>query len=287
MKSYLSLTALAACLALVACEPTGSGSSSSASSTSTEASADASSDDLSASADMSDSETASSDSSSSVAMVDFPHHPAGELISGSGSGYTDRSNWAPGICFPLVDKGYANSQVYRPGGTSGGAGGQCDSSNYSYPWQDNFCETRSWNNVVCASGQGHQGQDIRPQSCQANKYWAVAVEDGVITQVGSYTVALTGSSSPHRIFRYLHMQVASLKVALGDHVVRGQKIGLVSNNMGSTATTIHLHFEIRVAQAETMPDGTLLTANSFVPPYTALVDAYQRKLAGPDCPVVE
>ena len=286
MKKSLALTTLAAFLALSACEPTGSGSSSSASASD---SSTATSDDASASDSFVASESAvtSSEESSSVAMVDFPHHPAGELISSSGSGYTDRSNWAPGICFPLVDKAYANSQVYRPGGTNGGGGGQCDSSNYSYPWQDNFCETRSWNNVVCASGQGHQGQDIRPETCVKNKYWAVATEDGVITQVGSYTVALTGNGSPHRIYRYLHMQSASLKVALGDHVVRGQKLGLVSNNMGDTATTIHLHFEIRVAQAEAMSDGTLLAASSFVPPYTALVDAYQRKLAGPDCPVVE
>lgn len=280
MKSFLPLLAAASMLALTACEPTGSGTSSSSSSSAT------ASDEASASEESMSSES-SSESSSSVAMVDFPHKPAGELISGSGSGYTDRSNWAPGICFPLADKAYANSQVYRPGGTSGGSGGQCDSSNYAYPWQDNFCETRSWNNVVCASGQGHQGQDIRPETCKANKHWALATEDGVITQVGSYTVALTGNGSPHRIYRYLHMQTASLKVAVGDHVVRGQKLGLVSNNMGDTATTIHLHFEIRVAQAETLGDGTLLTANSFVPPYTALVDAYQRKLAGPDCPIVE
>ncbi|MBW8879857.1 MAG: M23 family metallopeptidase, partial [Asticcacaulis sp.] len=157
----------------------------------------------------------------------------------------------------------------------------------SYPWQDNFCEARSWNNVVCTSGQGHQGQDIRPETCKANVNWALATENGVITQVGSYTVALTGDGSPHRIYRYLQMQSSTLKVKVGDHVVRGQKLGLVSNNMGDTPTTIHLHFEIRVAQAETMPDGTLLAANSFVPPYTALVDAYQRKLAGPDCAVVE
>ncbi|ESQ76351.1 hypothetical protein ABAC402_04430 [Asticcacaulis sp. AC402] len=220
-------------------------------------------------------------------MVDFPHDAAGDLIAGSGAGYTDVSNWAPGMCFPINGLAYANSQVYKAGGSNGPSGGQCASANYSYPWQDNFCETRSWNNVVCSTGQGHQGQDIRPATCAANTHWAVAAEDGVITQVGTYTVALTGNSSPHRIYRYLHLQSSSLRVAMGESVVRGQKIGLVSNNMGGTPTTIHLHFEIRVAQAETMGDGTLLAANSFVPPYTALVDAYQRKLAGPDCPVVE
>lgn len=212
------------------------------------------------------------------------------LISGSGSGYTEASNWAPGICFPLADTpAYANSQVYHPGGTAVPSNtNQCDATNYSYPWQDNFCESRSWTNPLCTSGQGHQGQDIRPKTCKANLYWAVAAEDGVITQVGSYTVALTGNETPHRIFRYLHMQTASLKVKLGDHVTRGQKLGLVSNNLGTSDgkpqyTTIHLHFEIRVAQSETLGDGTVLATNAFVPPYTALVDSYERKLNG-DCP---
>ncbi|MDC7684267.1 hypothetical protein PQU92_13330 [Asticcacaulis sp. BYS171W] len=81
-------------------------------------------------------------------------------------------------------------------------------------------------------------------------------------------------------------------MALHDTVVRGQKLGLVSNNLGVNSqgqqqyTTIHLHFEIRVGQTETLSDGTVLSADDFVPPYTALVDSYQRKLGG-DCPTVE
>ncbi|CAL4867334.1 hypothetical protein MMA231_01586 [Asticcacaulis sp. MM231] len=239
-----------------------------------------------------------SESASEVAMVDFPHGAATALVAGSGSGYTDISNWAPGICFPMAQTPvYANSQVYSPGGdhypttTASNHGVQCDPVNYAYPWKDNFCEARGWNNPVCASGQGHQGQDIRPTTCKANMYWAVAAEDGVVTQVGSYTVAVTGNGAPHRIYRYLHMQKSSVKVTVGDAVKRGQKLGLVSNNLGVSNgvqqyTTIHLHFEVRIAQAEQLADGTQLTANAFVPPYTALVDAYQRKLAG-DCPTVE
>jgi len=284
-------------LAVAACEPTGGTSGTSSSSVDSSAASAASSAESQASASLESSE--SSAASSSEAMVDFPHDPATQLISGSGSGYNDTSNWAPGICFPLAQTpDYANSQVYSPGGdhyptaSASNHGVQCDATNYSYPWHDNFCETRTqWTNPVCVAGTGHQGQDIRPTTCKANTYWAVATEDGVITQVGSYTVALTGSGSPHRIYRYLHMQKSTLRVAVGDHVVRGQKLGLVSNNLGVSNgvqqyTTIHLHFEVRIAQAETMADGTQLTANAFVPPYTALVDAYQRKLAG-DCPTVE
>ncbi len=239
-------------------------------------------------------ETSSSSSETSVAA--FPYEPATELVANSGQGYTDTSNWAPGICFPIAALAYANSQVYSPGGDhypsyGHASGSQCDAKNYAYPWHDNFCEARSWSNVMCKSGNGHQGQDIRPQTCKAKLYWAVAVEDGTITQVGSYTVALTGTDTPHRIFRYLHLDSASLKVKVGDHVVRGQKIGLVSDNFGTSNgkpqhTTIHLHFEVRIAQSETLPDGTVLAASSFVPPYNALVDAYSRHLAG-DCQAVE
>jgi len=233
-------------------------------------------------------DTSASESSSSEAVthIDFPHAEPAALLAGSGSGYTDVSNWAPNMCFPLADEGFANSQVYGKGGSNGGGGSQCDSPNYSYPWRDNFCESRSWTNVFCGSGQGHQGQDIRPKTCAKDTYWAVAAEDGTVTSIGTYTVTLVGDGSPHRIYRYLHMQTASLKVAAGDHVARGQKLGKVSNNMGSTPTTIHLHYEIRIAQQETGADGTVYAAQTFVPPYTALVDAYQRKLAG-DCPTLE
>ncbi|WKL56147.1 M23 family metallopeptidase [Asticcacaulis sp. ZE23SCel15] len=223
----------------------------------------------------------------------FPYDPPTQLIAGSGASYTNTKNWAPGICFPLADTpSYANSQVWKPGGYERPDNpSQCAPENYAYPWQDNFCETRTGTNMMCKTGtKGHQGQDIRPKTCKTNTYWAVAAEDGVVTQVASMTVAITGKSPPYRIYRYLHMQSSTLKVAYGDHVVRGQKLGLVSNNLGlkngvQQYTTIHMHFEVRVAQAETLPDGTVLSANTFVPPYVALVDAYERKLGG-DCPPV-
>ena len=302
----LSTLAVAAFLGLSACDDLTNGndtnSSSSATASSTEASdagsASAVASESAVASDSASASSSSSDSSSSVAMADFPHEAATALLTGSGQGYTDTSNWAPNICFPIAKTpDYASSQVYNPGGDhypsyGHASGSQCDAKNYAYPWHDNFCEARSWSNVMCKSGSGHQGQDIRPTTCAAKTYWAVATENGVITQVGSYTVALTGDDTPHRIFRYLHMDKASLKVKLGDHVVRGQKLGLISDNFGVDSngkqqhTTIHLHFEVRIAQAETLPDGTVLSASTFVPPYTALVDAYSRKLAG-DCPTVE
>lgn len=289
-----ALYPLAALLLLAACDqtaPADTGDASSAAAAASEAESAASE---SAVAQASTEAGAEADAS---ALPDFPYAPPGELVANSGSGYSDATNWAPGICFPLAQTpDYANSQVYGPGGdhypstSATNHGSQCDGANYAYPWHDTFCEARSWTNPVCKSGSGHQGQDIRPTTCKKDAYWAVAAEDGVITQVGSYTVAVTGNASPHRIFRYLHMQSASVLVKVGDHVARGQKLGLVSNNFGVSNgvqqyTTIHLHFEVRVAQAETMADGTQLAANAFVPPYIALIDAYRRKLAG-DCPTV-
>jgi murein DD-endopeptidase MepM/ murein hydrolase activator NlpD len=273
------LCVAAGLLALSACDETapGSGSSSSSSASETATSSGSAS-------------SGASESSSSSSLIDFPHGAPTALKAGSGQGYTDTSNWAPGICFPIADTPvYANSQVYMAGGSAVPSNtAQCDPGNYAYPWVDNFCESRSWTNPMCKSGQGHQGQDIRPKTCKANQYWAVAAEDGVVTQLGSYTVAITGNGEPHRIYRYLHMQTASLKVKLHDPVTRGQKLGLISNNLGTSGgkpayTTIHLHFEVRIAEEEDLGNGNTLAANSFVPPYAALVDAYQRKLGG-DCP---
>jgi murein DD-endopeptidase MepM/ murein hydrolase activator NlpD len=200
--------------------------------------------------------------------------PIGDLHGSGAKGYTEASQFAPGIRFPLKEpKAFANSQVYGHGGASGPGGGQCDTANYQYPWHDNFCETRGYDTPICPAGVGHQGQDIRPNSCTKAKYVAVAAEDGTITQLGSYTVYLTAKDG--RLFRYLHLQMNALKVKLGDSVQRGDPIGLVSNNFGKTATTIHLHFEIK--EPVTEKGASLFT---FVPPYSSLVDAYQRLLAG-------
>ena len=89
---------------------------------------------------------------------------------------------------------YANSQVYGNGGYLGPDGSQCDEVNYSYPWWDNFCETRRWNMPCCLGGKGHQGQDIRPTTCENGKHWTAAAEKGTITSIGTYTVYLRGES---------------------------------------------------------------------------------------------
>ncbi len=207
----------------------------------------------------------------------FPFTSAGKLSpSSSGTGRLgDQYVYAPGIRFPLESApAYINSQVYGIGGLYGSKGSLCDARNFQYPWHDNYCEKRGWRMPLCPTGKGHQGVDIRPASCQRRQHYAVATERGIITSIGTYTIYLRGDSG--RVYRYLHLDSATLQVQTGQRVRRGQRIGLVSDNMGNTKTSIHLHFDMK--QSIRFNDGR--SASVFVPPYTSLVDAYERLLSG-------
>ena len=204
----------------------------------------------------------------------FSYMPPGDLIEESGSGQTVQINYAPGLRFPMeAGQAYANSQVYNHGGYLGPAGGQCNAANYAYAWRDNFCETRGYGTPMCPTGVGHQGQDIRPASCQDDVHWAVAVDDGTITSIGTYSVRLMTDDGVR--YTYLHLDKDTLLVEPGDTVSRGERIGYVSNEFGDTATTIHLHFEIKMAI-----DTGAGIHNTPVPPYVALVDSYERLIGG-------
>ena len=262
-------------VALAGCGPTNPQSDAPAASAAPSPSSDPANSSLPASAapPASSLPASSAPDSSNPALAAFAYTPPGVLQSGD-KGVEDDTVYAPGIRFPLdMPSGYANSQVYGHGGTNGPGGDQCDSANYAYPWHDNFCEARAYTTPLCPSGTGHQGQDIRPNSCLKAHYVAVAAEAGVISQIGVYTVYLSGDSG--RTYLYLHMQMDQLKVQVGDRVTRGQPLGLVSNNFGTTSTTIHLHFEIK--EPVTLNGTTVVTR---VPPYTSLIDAYKALLAG-------
>ena len=206
----------------------------------------------------------------------FSYTPAGQLVpykSGKGR-IGDNYIYAPGIRFPLERApAYINSQVYGVGGYLGPKGSLCSQKNYQYPWHDNYCEKRGWKMPLCHGGKGHQGVDIRTPTCEKKKYYTVAVEDGIISSIGKYTVSLRGKSG--RTYRYLHQDPRSLRVHRGQRVKRGQRLGLVSNYMGSTPTSIHLHFDMR----QTVKIGNK-SKSIFVPPYSSLVDAYKRLLRG-------
>lgn len=66
-----------------------------------------------------------------------------------------------------------------------------------------------------------------------------------------------------------------MRVRPGDQVRQGERIGRVSDAFNGTPTTIHLHFEIRMAV-----DTGHGIMNTPVPPYMALVDSYERLIDG-------
>jgi len=200
--------------------------------------------------------------------------PPGQLEPRTGTGLHDSTIYYPGIRFTTeIAPAFANSQNYRPGGQGGGPGGQCSRVNYSYPWWDNFCETRGRDTPLCPTGRGHQGQDIRPATCKADLHWAVAVAAGWIAHVGSYSFTLqTPNGTLHN---YLHVNLSTLTVKRGDRVTRGQRLATISNWFGGTPTTIHLHFEIKDAASVAGRRRVV-----HIPPYATLVASYKRLLDG-------
>ncbi len=206
--------------------------------------------------------------SASPVAAQFTYDPAGDL-EGTEPGRVDMHVYAPGIRFPIESgPAFANSQIYGHGGYMGPGGGECDGANFAYPWHDNYCETRSWDMPLCPTGMGHQGQDIRAASCTGGVHPTVAVADGTITNIGSYSVYLTTADGTR--FDYLHM--SHLLVSVGDTVRRGQPIGMVDNQFGGESTTHHLHFNIRQSVSG--------VGSVYVPPYMSLVQAYATLVGG-------
>ena len=226
-----------------------------------------------------------------TASADFSYRPAGDIIANSGSrkqgGRADFTAYAQ-IRFPLEKApAYAHSQTFgnrRSGDHSDDSVG----GPTSYPWQDNFCEARSFSVGQCASGFGHQGQDIRPapcpphsseeaDHCDPKQQAVVAVRDGVVIRSLNQQAATLqiNTRNEHLRFRYMHMNPASLdadRVLNGRHVEEGEKIGVVSNYMDHpNGTTRHLHFDTQVFTR----DGWL-----WVNPYVTLVSAYERLIRG-------
>ena len=244
----------------------------------------------------------------------FTYRPPGEIIANSGyreqSGYPDHTVYSQ-IRFPLERApAFANSQSFLnwgdcflrgrvPPPRRKGASYRCRSNdkqlvfdesadeNYAYPWQDNFCEARDFEVGQCASGFGHQGQDIRPSSCilrndgadrcEPNKFAIVAARDGVVIRSSKQQAAtlLVNTTTEHVRFRYMHMnpdQMDTDQLLSGRRVEEGEEIGLVANYQDYPGgTTNHLHFDVQVFTRE----GWL-----WVNPYATLVSAYERLIGG-------
>lgn len=243
----------------------------------------------------------------------FTYRPPGAILPNSGyqgqPGRPDLTAYAQ-IRFPLRDvPAFANSQSFLNWGDcnftgrtasphSKGAPYRCrrndkplvfDESaaeNYSYPWQDNFCESRHFEVGQCANGFGHQGQDIRPSACplrndgadrcEPGRFPILAARDGVILRSPKQQAAylLVDAARDHVRLRYMHMAPAQMDadgLLSGRLVAEGETIGFVSNYQDYPGgTTSHLHFDLQVFT----PDGWL-----WVNPYVTLVAAYERLLA--------
>ncbi len=213
----------------------------------------------------------------------FSYLPVGDLLPDSGPGFTDETVYRTDILFPTEDPVYLNSQVYRHGGGLGSVngmnGGQCDATNYDYPWQDTFCEHRDRNQPLCPGG-GHEGLDIRPHTCAKNLHFAIAVEDGRIIDVRRHWVTL--QTADGTMYNYLHLNMSALEVEEGDLVASGDRIGKISNDFFKSdgtivPTTTHLHFEMYENYVAAPGEDPLFTK---VNPYMTLVAAYDRKLRG-------
>jgi murein DD-endopeptidase MepM/ murein hydrolase activator NlpD len=210
----------------------------------------------------------------------FSVNPPGNIKDGYGTGSRDYTLYAPNIRFPIdATKTIAtpNSQLRNPGGMFGGGGSQCTASNFNEVWWDTYCERRDGTNrasLNCGRRDIHQGVDIRggtSQTCRElesgkrDNVPVVAVSNGVIDRIGSYSVDL---KTDHGFYRYLHLHMRTLQVSRGDHVKAGQLIGYMFNDFGGEWTTYHLHFEHWMPFAG---KGTVPT-----PVYCDLVLAYER-----------
>jgi hypothetical protein len=222
---------------------------------------------------------------------DLSYRPSGDIIAKSGfrkqSGRADFTAYSQ-IRFPLQKTpAFIHSQSFRNRRSSDKPIDEQVGSNSSYPWQDNFCEARSFGVGQCPGGFGHQGQDIRPapcppqndgaNSCDPKQQAVVAVRDGVVIRSLKQQAATLqiNSRNEHIRFRYMHMNPARMDadgVLNGRSVEEGEKIGVVSNYLDHpNGTSRHLHFDVQVFTR----DGWL-----WVNPYVTLISAYERLIGG-------
>jgi hypothetical protein len=225
-----------------------------------------------------------------ASSADFTYRPAGDIIANSGSrkqgGRADFTAYSQ-IRFPLEKApAFAHSQSFG----LRKVGDKLDEPTggpTSYPWQDNFCEARSFGVGQCASGFGHQGQDMRPapcpphdegpDHCDPRKQGVVAVRDAILIRTPKQQAATlqVNTRNEHIRFRYMHMNPAAMDadgILNGRHVGEGEHIGVVSNYLDRpNGTTRHLHFDVQVFTR----DGWL-----WVNPYVTLISAYERLIHG-------
>jgi hypothetical protein len=222
---------------------------------------------------------------------DFTYRPSGDIIANSGfrkqGGHADFNAYSQ-IRFPLEKTpAFVHSQSFRNRRSSDKPVDELVGGKTSYPWQDNFCEARSFGVGQCPGGFGHQGEDIRPapcspgnegpDRCDPKQQVVIAVRDGVVIRSPKQQAATLqiNTRNEHIRFRYMHMNPAAMDadgILNGRHVDEAEKIGVVSNYLDHpNGTSRHLHFDVQVFTR----DGWL-----WVNPYVTLVSAYERLIRG-------
>jgi hypothetical protein len=245
----------------------------------------------------------------------FTYYAPGNIIPGTGfrhtggvPDYTVYSN----IRFPMADApAFAKSQRFMSWGNCEATGAyamekreaekpdapgayRChgptrvrdDSASYSYPWRDNFCESRGFYVGQCPGGLGHQGEDLLPATCKQRGLRArcepylhevVAVREAAVLRAANAESLYLVVNAPHERlrFRYLHMgpkQFDAAGLVSGRLVREGEVIGKVGNFFRREgAASTHLHFDLQVPSKY----GWV-----FVNPYMTLVAAYERLIRG-------
>ena len=219
-----------------------------------------------------------------AASSDFAYRSTGDIIANSGArrqgGRADLIAYSQ-IRFPLDAPAFIHSQSFRRRTSD-----KSDSPRGAYPWRDNFCEARSFGVGQCASGFGHQGEDIRPGTCPSKEAGngcdpkqqsVIAVRDGAVIRSPKQQAATLqiNTRSEHIRFRYMHMNPSAMDgdgLLNGRQVAEGDKIGVVSNYLDHpNGTTRHLHFDVQVFTH----DGWI-----WVSPYVTLISAYERLIRG-------
>ena len=217
---------------------------------------------------------------------DFTYRAPGNIITGSGyhkqTGRIDFNAYSQ-IRFPVEAPAFVHSQSFGRRGSSD----KSDKPTATYPWRDNFCESRSFEVGQCANGFGHQGEDIRPGACPTKREGAdacdpkeqptFAVRDGVVIRSLKQQAATlqVNSRTEHIRFRYMHMNPSAMDadgVLNGRRVAEGEKLGVVSNYLDHpNGTSRHLHFDVQVFTR----DGWI-----WVNPYVTLISSYERLIRG-------
>jgi hypothetical protein len=220
----------------------------------------------------------------------FSYRSSGDILVNSGfhkqGGHADFTSYSQ-IRFQLQKApAFAHSQSFRSGRPKDNRALAEVTGSIGSAWQDNFCEARSFEVGQCASGFGHQGQDLSPGQCQPGEapercdpkqQVVVAVRDGVVIRSRGQQAATlqVNTRTEHIRFRYMHMNPDSLDadgIINGRPVQEGEKIGVVSNFLDPPdGTSRHLHFDVQVFTR----DGWL-----WVNPYVTLISAYERLIGG-------